>query len=83
MLFKKGYKIIFIKDGQFDLNEFHLTPTKISLLSVFGLVPFILFYFAISSFNSNSHKNKDALIHSQSQKINEHKKDAAGFYRSG
>ena len=23
MLFKKGYKIIFIKDGQFDLNEFH------------------------------------------------------------
>ena len=64
-MFKKGYKIIVIKDGQFDLKEFYLTPFKIPILCTFLLVPFILFYFILSSFNSSSISNQSTLVKSQ------------------
>tara|TARA_B100000029_G_scaffold150879_1_gene146076 strand:+ start:606 stop:1628 length:1023 start_codon:yes stop_codon:yes gene_type:complete len=68
-LFKKGYKLIIIKDGQFDLKEFHLNPLTMSFILVIGMVPFILFYFIVSSMNSYSNANLNEIMEIQSKKI--------------
>ena len=68
-MFKKGYKIIVIKDGHFDLKEFYLTPVKIPILLTLCIVPFALFYLILSSFNSNSILNQSTLVQSQSSEI--------------
>ena len=65
-MLKKGYKIILIKDGQFDLKEFHINPLIISFISVSIIVPlFVLFFY----FNSFYYSNLNDLIESQTQKI--------------
>ena len=55
-MFKKGYKIILIKDGEFNLKQFHLNYLTGSILLSIIVVPFLLFivYF---SFNMNSGMN--------------------------
>ena len=65
-MLKKGYKIILIKDGQFDLKEFHINPLIISFIAIAIIVPlFTLFFYMNSFYNSNLNN----LIESQTEKI--------------
>tara|TARA_B100001750_G_scaffold193452_1_gene164473 strand:+ start:169 stop:1194 length:1026 start_codon:yes stop_codon:yes gene_type:complete len=70
-LLKKGYKIIIIKDGQFDLKQFNLNRFTVSVILSLIPIPFILFYFTINFFNTNSIANKNELINTQKDQINE------------
>ena len=65
-MFKKGYKIILIKDGQFDLKEFRINPLILSLIATVILVPLFLL---ISYINGYYNSNMSELIESQKQKI--------------
>jgi len=65
-LLKKGYKIILIKDGQFDLKEFHINPLILSFVSIAIIVPLFTLFFYINSFYNS---NLNDLIDSQTQKI--------------
>tara|TARA_B100001142_G_scaffold317207_1_gene357915 strand:+ start:445 stop:1479 length:1035 start_codon:yes stop_codon:yes gene_type:complete len=65
-LFKKGYKVILIKDGQFDLKEFHVNPLIISFITIIIIVPLFTLFFYINSFYNS---NMNDLIDSQTQKI--------------
>ncbi len=68
-LFKKGYKIIVIKDGQFDLKQFHINKlTGIIFLLILPIL-FSGFYFLINTFNSDSLLNKSNTINNQKDKI--------------
>ena len=68
-MFKKGFKIIVIKDGQFELREYNVKPYHIPFL--FGIIftPFIIFYFLMSTYYNFSENNLDDLILQQSSKI--------------
>ena len=74
-MFKKGYKVIIIKDGQFDLKQFHLSRLVSSILVCLIPIPFILFYFVVNFFSGNSLSNKNEIISSQNTQINELKID--------
>ena len=65
-MFKKGYKVILIKDGQFDLKEFHVNPLIISFIIIIIIVPLFTLFFYINSFYNS---NMNDLIDSQTQKI--------------
>ena len=65
-MFKKGYKVILIKDGQFDLKEFHINPLIISFIAISITVPLFALFFYINSFYNS---NMNDLIESQTQKI--------------
>ena len=65
-MFKKGYKIILIKDGQFDLKEFRINPLILSLIATVIIVPLFLL---ISYINGYYNSNMTELIESQKQKI--------------
>ena len=65
-MFKKGYKIILIKDGQFDLREFRINPLIISAIVITIIVPVFLL---ISYINGYYNSNMSELIESQEQKI--------------
>ncbi len=65
-MFKKGYKVILIKDGQFDLKEFHVNPLIISFITIIIIVPLFTLFFYINSFYNS---NMNDLIDSQTQKI--------------
>ena len=65
-MFKKGYKVILIKDGQFDLKEFHINPLIVSFIAISITVPLFALFFYINSFYNS---NMNDLIESQTQKI--------------
>ena len=65
-MFKKGYKVILIKDGQFDLKEFHINPLIVSFIAISIIVPLFALFFYINSFYNS---NMNDLIKSQTQKI--------------
>ena len=69
MLFKKGYKIIVIKDGQFDLKQFHINKFTSTILFLSIPILFSIFYFLISSIDSNSISSKNNKINKQLTKI--------------
>ena len=74
-MFKKGYKIIIIKDGQFDLKQFHLNRFTVSLILLILPILFSGFYFLLNTFNSDSISNKNSTIYNQAEIIKdlEHK----------
>jgi len=65
-LFKKGYKIILIKDGQFDLKEFRINPIILSAIVIAAMVPIFLL---ISYINGFYNSNINELLQSQTQKM--------------
>ena len=65
-MFKKGYKIIVIKDGQFELKEFHVNSMLLSLIAIAIIVPL---FFLFSYINNYSNSNMNELIQSQDEKI--------------
>lgn len=65
-MFKKGYKVIVIKDGQFDLKEFRINSFIIVIAFAVIIVPLFLLF---SFFNNYSNSNMKQLVDSQSQKI--------------
>ncbi len=65
-MLKKGYKIILIKDGQFDLKEFHINPLIISFIAIAIIVPLSTLFFYMNSFYNS---NLNDLLESQTQKI--------------
>lgn len=65
----KGYKLIVIKDGQFDLKEYRINTTILSIVATILVIPFILFYFIISSINSYSNADINNMITEQAEKI--------------
>jgi len=69
-LFKKGYKVIVIKDGQFDLKQFHINRFTGGLLLLVVPILFIASYFLFSTFSSSSILNKDKIIKEQTAQIN-------------
>lgn len=70
-MFKKGYKIIVIKDGQFDLKQFHINKfTGVIFLLVLPVL-FSGFYFLLNTFNSDSISNKNSTILIQNDRITE------------
>jgi len=70
-LFKKGYKIIVIKDGQFDLKQFYINKfTGVIFLLVLPVL-FSGFYFLLNTFNSDSISNKNSTILIQNDRITE------------
>ena len=68
-MFKKGYKIIVIKDGQFDLKQFHINKITGAILLLILPILFSGFYFLVNTFNSNSLSNKNYTINQQNDKI--------------
>ena len=68
-LFKKGYKIIVIKDGQFDLKQFHINRLTGAILLLILPILFSGFYFLVNTFNSDSLSNKNYTINQQDEKI--------------
>ena len=70
-MFKKGYKIIVIKDGQFDLKQFHIN--KLTGFAFLLVIPILFsgFYFLLNTFNSDSISNKNSTILSQTDRITE------------
>ena len=68
-MFKKGYKIIVIKDGQFDLKQFHINKLTGTLLLLILPILFSGFYYLLNTFNSNSLSNQNNTINEQSEKI--------------
>ena len=70
-MFKKGYKVIIIKDGHFDLKQFHLNRMVTSILLCLIPIPFILFYFVLNFFSGNSINSKNETINSQKSQISE------------
>ena len=70
MLFKKGYKVIIIKDGQFDLKQFHINKITGTLLLLFLPIFFVISYLLFSTFSSNSSVYKNKIIEEQTIKIN-------------
>tara|TARA_Y100001970_G_scaffold152000_1_gene186140 strand:- start:4231 stop:5259 length:1029 start_codon:yes stop_codon:yes gene_type:complete len=74
-LFKKGYKVIVIKDGQFDLKQFHLNKFTFSLILLILPILFLGFYFLLNTFNPDSISNKNSTIYNQAEIIKdlEHK----------
>ena len=66
---KKGYKVIVIKDGQFDLKEFRISTSTVPVIALALLIPFILFYFIISSINNYSNTDINNTIKDQAAKI--------------
>jgi len=68
-LFKKGYKVIIIKDGQFDLKQFHLNKFTVSLILLILPILFLGFYFLLNTFNSDSILNKNSTIYNQAEII--------------
>lgn len=66
---KKGYKVIVIKDGQFDLKEFRISTSTIPVIALALIIPFILFYFIISSINNYSNADINDTIKDQANKI--------------
>lgn len=70
-MFKKGYKIIVIKDGQFDLKQFYINKfTGVIFLLVLPVL-FSGFYFLLNTFNSDSISNKNSTILIQNDRITE------------
>ena len=69
-MFEKGYKVIVIKDGQFDLKQFHINKFTGTLLLLIAPILFIASYFLFSTFSSSSILNKDEIIKEQTAKIN-------------
>ena len=65
-MFKKGYKIILIKDGQFDLKEFRINPIILSAIVIAAMVPIFLL---ISYINGFYNSNINELLQSQTQKM--------------
>jgi len=65
-LFKKGYKIIVIKDGEFDLKEFQINPFILSIIIVAAIIPIILL---ISSVNNYYNSDINDIVNYQSEKI--------------
>ena len=68
-MFKKGFKIIVIRDGQFELREFHIKPYALPMIMAGLLVPFIAFYLILSSFNFFNSSNYQDIVNSQSETI--------------
>ena len=68
-MFKKGYKVIIIKDGQFDLKQFHLNKFTVSLILLILPILFLGFYFLLNTFNSDSILNKNSTIYNQAEII--------------
>ena len=65
-MFKKGYKIIVIKDGEFDLKEFQINPFILSILIFAAIIPIILL---ISSISNYYNSNINDIVDSQSEEI--------------
>ena len=65
-MFKDGYKIIVIKDGQFELKEFRINTLILSGILIAIIIPLFLF---ISYINSYYNSNMNELIDSQAKKI--------------
>ena len=65
-MFKKGYKIIVIKDGEFDLKEFQINPFILSIIIVAAIIPIILL---ISSVNNYYNSDINDIVNYQSEKI--------------
>ena len=65
-MFKKGYKIIVIKDGEFDLKEFQINPFILSIIIVAAIIPIILL---ISSISNYYNSNINDTLNSQLEKI--------------
>ena len=65
----KGYKVIVIKDGQFDLKEFRISTSTIPVIALALIIPFILFYFIISSINNYSNADINDTMKDQANKI--------------
>ena len=65
-MFKDGYKIVVIKDGQFDLKEFRVNPLIFSIVIISLMVPIFLF---ISYINNYYNSNMNEVLESQVQKI--------------
>ena len=77
-MFKEGYKILIIKDGQFALKQLHINRLTIALsLSLFAIC-FLGFHFLINSFTSKSLSKKNAIIDSQSTEISILKEENQG-----
>ena len=72
---KKGYKIIIIKDGQFDLKQFHLNRLTTSIILFLIPVPFILFYFLINFIGDTSTIDQDEKISLLESELNELRAD--------
>ena len=70
-MLKKGYKIIVIKDGQFDLKQFHINKFTVSIILLFIPIIFSGFYFTLSLFDSNSLTSKNSKIDKQLERIND------------
>ncbi len=70
-LFKKGYKIIVIKDGQFDLKQFHINKFTGFILLLIIPVMLLGFNFLLNTINSSSISNKNSTIINQTDRINE------------
>ncbi len=70
-MFKKGYKIIVIKDGQFDLKQFHINKFTGAIFLLVLPVLFSGFYFILNTFNSDSISNKNSTILIQNDRITE------------
>ena len=68
-MFKKGYKIIVIKDGQFDLKQFYLNKFTVSLALLVIPIIFSAFYFLVNTFRSDSISSKNYTIEQQLEKI--------------
>lgn len=68
-MFKKGFKIIVIRDGKFELREFHIKPYAIPIIIAGLLVPFIAFYLILSSFNFFNSSNYQDIVNSQAETI--------------
>ena len=68
-MFKKGYKIIVIKDGQFDLKQFHINKFTVSIFLFTIPILFSGFYFLLNSFDSNSLTSKNNEIDKQLERI--------------
>ena len=68
-MFKKGYKIIVIKDGQFDLKQFHINKFTVSIFLFTIPILFSGFYFLLNSFDSNSLTSKNNKIDRQFERI--------------
>ena len=72
---KKGYKIIIIKDGQFDLKQFHLNRFTTSIILFLIPVPFILFYFLINFVGDTSAIGQDEKINLLESELKELRAD--------
>ena len=70
-MLKKGYKVIIIKDGQFDLKQFHINKFTGSIILLIIPIIFAGFHFLVNTFSTNSVQNKNKIIKQQVDKIND------------